>query len=233
MARSKYENFEFRTISRGQIKNAEYNPRYMGEKEKKRLRAAIKENGLVSALTWNERTGNLVGGHQRLEQLDALEKSGDYDLTVCGVNVDPKQEAKLNVQLNNPSMQGDWDVDKLYQMTEMFDLTMDDMGFSDIDAAYLFDGDEKFLDLFETPDATAEKEKIAAMREANNGRDTLDDIKDARHGMGKQYENDQRADFMVMVVFKDAAERADFMRRIHVPNYEQYVTVDQVNRLLE
>ena len=52
MAKSKYENFEMRTISRSQIKNAEYNPRFMGEKEKKRLRAAIKENGLVSALTW-------------------------------------------------------------------------------------------------------------------------------------------------------------------------------------
>lgn len=220
MAKSKYENFEFRTISRDQIKNAEYNPRFMGEKEKKRLRAAIKENGLVSALTWNERTGNLVGGHQRLEQLDALEKSGDYDLTVCVIDVDEKQEAKLNVQLNNPSMQGEWDVGKLAEMTEEFDLTMEDMGFSEVDAAYLFDGDEKFVELFETPEAQEEKGK-------------LKQIKEARQGMGARYENDQRADFMVMVVFKDAAERADFMRRIHVPPYEQYVTVDQVNRLIE
>ena len=220
MAKSKYENFEFRTISRNQIKNAEYNPRVMGEKEKKRLRAAIREKGLVSALTWNERTGNLVGGHQRLEQLDALEKSGDYELSVCVVDVDEKQEAKLNVQLNNPSMQGDWDVEKLYQMTEEFDLSMEDMGFSAVDAAYLFDGDEKFVDLFETPEAQEEKGKLAQ-------------IKEDRQGMSGRYKNDQRADFMVMVVFKDANERADFMRRIHVPNYEQYVTVDQVNRLTE
>jgi hypothetical protein len=220
MAKSKYENFEFRTISRSQIKNAEYNPRFMGEKEKKRLRAAIKENGLVSALTWNQRTGNLVGGHQRLSQLDALEKNGDYDLTVCVIDVDERQEAKLNVQLNNPSMQGEWDVDKLFEMTQEFDLSMDDMGFSATDAAYLFDGDEKFVDLFETPEATTEKEK-------------LKQIKQGRKEAAKKYENDQRADFMLMVVFKDAAERADFMRRIHVPNYEQYVTVDQVNRLLE
>ena len=218
MAKSKYENFEMQTINRSSIKNAEYNPRYMGEKEKKRLRAALKENGLVSALTWNKRTGNLVGGHQRLEQLDALEKSADYDLTVCVIDVDEKQEAKLNVQLNNPSMQGDWDVNKLFEMTQEFDLSMEDMGFSQTDAAYLFDGDEKFVELFETPEAYAEKDKLGQ-------------IKEARKEMKGEYKDDHRADFMVMVVFKDAAERADFMRRIHVPNYEQYVTVEQVNRL--
>ena len=50
--------------------------------------------------------------------------------------------------------------------------------------------------------------------------------------MVKEYHEEGRTDYMVMVVFKDAKERADFMRRIHVPNYEQYITVDQVNRLL-
>lgn len=220
MAKSKFQSFEMETINRSQIRNAEYNPRYMGEKEKKRLRKAIKENGLVSALTWNKRTGNLVGGHQRLTQLDALEKSNDYELTVCVIDVDEKQEAKLNVQLNNPSMQGEWDVGKLFEMTETFDLSMDDMGFSDTDAALLFDGDERFVELFETPEATQEKEKLTQ-------------IKRQRQEIDEQYKKDNRVDFMVMVVFKDSAERADFMRRIHVPNYEQYVTADQVYRLLE
>ena len=220
MAKSKFENFEVETIHRSRIKNAEYNPRFMGEREKKRLRTALKENGLVSALTWNRRTGNLVGGHQRLEQLDALEKNEDYELTVCVVDVDEKQEAKPNVQLNNPSMQGEWDVDKLYEMTQDFDLSMEDMGFSSTDAAYLFDGDEKFVDLFETPEAQEEKGK-------------LKQIKEARQGMSTEYKNEQRADFMLMVVFKDAEERADFMRRIHVPGYEQYVTVEQIERITQ
>ena len=219
MAKSKFQNFEMQTINRQSIKNADYNPRFMGEKERKKLRNAIKENGLVSALTWNKRTGNLVGGHQRLEQLDALEKSNDYELTVCVIDVDEKQEAKLNVQLNNPSMQGEWDVGKLFEMTEEFDLSMEEMGFSDVEASLLFDGDERFTELFETPEATGEKDK-------------LKDIKAARQGMVKEYHEEGRTDYMVMVVFKDAKERADFMRRIHVPNYEQYITVDQVNRLL-
>ena len=220
MAKSKYENFEMQTINRSLIKNAEYNPRFMGEKEKKRLRAALKENGLVSALTWNKRTGNLVGGHQRLEQLDALEKSSNYELTVCVIDVDEKQEAKLNVQLNNPSMQGEWDVDKLFGITQEFDLSMEDMGFSSTDAAYLFDGDEKFVDLFETPEAQEEKGKLRQ-------------IKEVRKTMKSDYKDEQRADFMLVVVFKDAAERADFMRRIHVPGYEQYVTAEQIERIKE
>ena len=220
MAKSKFQNFEMQTINRQSIKNAAYNPRFMGDKERKKLRNAIKENGLVSALTWNKRTGNLVGGHQRLEQLDALEKSDDYELTVCVIDVDKKQEAKLNVQLNNPSMQGEWDVGKLFEMTEEFDLSMEEMGFSEVEASLLFDGDERFTELFETPEATGEKDK-------------LKDIKAARQGMVKEYHEEGRTDYMVMVVFQDANERADFMRRIHVPNYEQYITVDQVNRLLE
>ena len=153
-----------------------------------------------------------------MEQLDSLEKSEDYELTVCVIDVDEKQEAKLNVQLNNPSMQGEWDVEKLFEMTQDFDLSMEEMGFSSTDAAYLFDGDEKFVELFETPEAQEEKGK-------------LKQIKQARQGMAAEYKNDQRTDFMVMVVFEDAAQRADFMRRIHVPNYEQYVTLEQIERI--
>lgn len=62
MAKSKFQNYDTETISRDMIKNAPYNPRIMDEKAKKRLRANIAKHGLVAALTWNKRTGNLVGG---------------------------------------------------------------------------------------------------------------------------------------------------------------------------
>ena len=219
MAKSKFQNFEMETINRRSIKNADYNPRYMGEKEKKKLRAALKENGLVSALTWNKRTGNLVGGHQRLEQLDALEKSDDYDLTVCVIDVDEKQEAKLNVQLNNPSMQGEWDLDKLAEMTDMFDISLDDMGFSEADATFMFDGDERFTELFETPEAADEKDKIKQLRE--------------KRERGKQeMEEDNLNMPMVTIVFEDHAARNEFMKEIHVEPHERYITVQQVRRLM-
>lgn len=154
MAKSKYQAYDTETISRDMIKNAPYNPRIMDEKAKKRLRKNIAKHGLVAALTWNRRTGNLVGGHQRLEQLDALEKSKDYELTVCVVDVDEREEAALNVQLNNPSMQGDWDFDKLAMMAEDFDLDLkDDLGFTETDIDFMFEGDDRFSKLFESKEA--------------------------------------------------------------------------------
>lgn len=220
MAISKHQAFEFETISRADIKNAEYNPRFMGKKEKERLRKGLRENGLVSALTWNKRTGNLVGGHQRLEQLDAIEKSKDYELTVCVINVDERQEAKLNVQLNNPSMQGEWDLDKLAEMTTDFDLSLDDMGFNKHDAEFLFDGDDRFTDLYDTPEAEGEKEK-------------LQQIKDARGAMNEKLRQKNNADFYAVVVFADDKERKEFFKRIHVPETENYITLEQVERLAE
>ena len=139
---SKYQKFDTQVISRADIKNADYNPRIMDKNAKQRLKKIIREHGLVSAITWNKRTGNLVGGHQRLEQLDSLEKSADYELTVCVVDVDEAEEAKLNVILNNPSVQGEWDIERLAQMTEDFDITLKDMGFTDYDIDFMFDGDD-------------------------------------------------------------------------------------------
>ena len=218
MAKTKFENFNAETINRRDIKNAEYNPRIMTKDAKKRLKKSIQEDGLVSALTWNRRTGNLVGGHQRLEQLDALEGSQDYDLTVCVIDVDEREEAKLNVKLNNPSMQGDWDIDKLALMTEEFDLSIDDMGFASDDAALLFDGDDRFTDLYDTPEAEAEKDKIRQ-------------IKEEREKIRVEEKKNNDANFMVVVVFKDSEERDEFMKRIHVQKWEQYVTAEQVYRL--
>lgn len=62
MAKSKFQNYDTETISRSDIKNAPYNPRIMDADAKKRLKKNIQRHGLVAALTWNKRTGNLVGG---------------------------------------------------------------------------------------------------------------------------------------------------------------------------
>lgn len=218
MAVSKFQTFEAETISRSQIKNAEYNPRIMGEDARKRLKRSIQKSGLVSALTWNRRTGNLVGGHQRLEQLDALEKSPDYELTVCVIDVDEREEAKLNVQLNNPDSQGEWDLDKLAGIAEEFDLSLEDMGFSKLSGEILFDGDERFTELFNTPEADAEKGKLRA-------------IKEDRGNMKERLKKENAVDYYVTVVFADGQEREQFLRSIHVPASEGFVTAEQVYRL--
>ena len=219
MAKSKYQAYDTETISRDMIKNAPYNPRIMDEKAKKRLRKNIAKHGLVAALTWNKRTGNLVGGHQRLEQLDALEKTKDYDLTVCVVDVDEREEAALNVQLNNPSMQGEWDLDKLANMTEEFDLDLsEDLGFTDSDIDFMFEGDDRFSQLFETEEGEkmrGDLEKVKAAR-----KQSVDNLKDRNN-----------INWYTVIVFENETDRDAFMKEISIPKYEKYVTEAQVRRL--
>lgn len=219
MAKSKFQAYDTETISRDMIKNAPYNPRIMDEKAKKRLRKNIAKHGLVAALTWNKRTGNLVGGHQRLEQLDALEKSKNYDLTVCVVDVDEREEAALNVQLNNPSMQGEWDLDKLANMTEEFDLDLsDDLGFTESDIDFMFEGDDRFSQLFET-------------KEGENMRGDLEAVKEARKKSVENLKERNNINWYTVIVFENQQERENFMKEISIPVHEQYITEDQVRRI--
>lgn len=221
MAKSKYQAYDTEIISREQIKNAPYNPRIMDEKAKKRLKQNIARHGLVSALTWNRRTGNLVGGHQRLEQLDALEKDKDYELTVCVVDVDEREEAALNVQLNNPSMQGEWDFDKLAMMSEEFDLDLkDDMGFTETDIDFMFDGDDRFSQLFETK----EKEQL---------RGQLDAVKEARKESMEKLKDRNSINWYTVIVFENEKDRENFMKEISMPIHEKYITEEQLRRMLK
>ena len=219
MAKSKYQSYDTETISRDMIKNAPYNPRIMDEKAKKRLRANIAKHGLVAALTWNKRTGNLVGGHQRLEQLDALEKSKNYDLTVCVVDVDEREEAALNVQLNNPSMQGEWDLDKLANMSEEFDLDLsEDLGFTESDIDFMFEGDDRFSKLFDTKEGEEMRGDIETIKEAR--KKSVDNLKDRNN-----------INWYTVIVFENEADRDAFMREISIPKHEQYITEEQVRRI--
>ena len=218
MANSKYQKFKIETINRADIKNAEYNPRIMDKEAKKRLKENLKRHGLVSTLTWNRKTGNLVGGHQRLEQLDALERNKDYSLDVCVIDVDEAEEAVLNVQLNNPSMQGDWDLDKLAYITEEFGVSFDEMGFSKLDVDFMFDGDERFTEMFETPEAQEVKTGLA-------------EVKAAREAGKERMQEKNNINFYSVIVFEDEKQRAEFYKKISVPASEEYLTVDKILRL--
>lgn len=218
MANSKYQKFTIQTINRADIKNAEYNPRIMDKEAKKRLKAGLKKHGLVSTLTWNKRTGHLVGGHQRLEQLDALEKNKDYSLDVCVIDVDEAEEAVLNVQLNNPSMQGDWDLDKLALITEDYGVGFEEMGFTPLDVDLMFDGDERFTQMFETPEAEEVKQGLA-------------EVKEARKQGKERLEERNNINFYSVIVFESEEAKKEFYKKINVPIYEEYLTADKIYRL--
>lgn len=105
----KLTRFEFKEIPRSEINEAPYNPRVMDAGARKKLRESLKRYGLVEPLVWNRRTGHLVGGHQRLREMDRLMGTKDYMVPVAVVDLDEKEEKELNILLNNPNLMGDYD----------------------------------------------------------------------------------------------------------------------------
>lgn len=146
---SKFQKFRFERLARASLVNAPYNPRFLDEAKARKLRDTIERMGLVDAPVWNRRTGNLVGGHQRVAALDALEKGVDYELDVQVIDVTPKREKELNVALNNPAIQGEYDLDLLGVMLRD-DVKPEDVGFDAYDLEGMFQGTE-YEDLYQDP----------------------------------------------------------------------------------
>lgn len=208
---SKFQKFDMDTISRDQIHGAEYNPRIISEDAKKRLRKMLAKHGLVQPLVWNRRTGNLVSGHQRLAALDALEKSKNYDLLVAVVDVSEREERVLNVQLNNPSMQGEWDLDKLTELSDLANISPEEMGFSEADASVLFG------------EASAFEEMMSDSAEVAETKDTLREIKEHRAESMAKMQEAQSADFYFTVVCESDAQKQAILKVLGVPTWEAFV----------
>jgi len=110
-----------------EINPAPYNPRIdlaPGDPDYEKLKNSISTFGLVEPLVWNKRTGNLVGGHQRLKILVA---QGTAEVEVSVVDLSLEMEKALNIALNKIS--GDWDEKKLADLlTEIQQIPDFDVG---------------------------------------------------------------------------------------------------------
>lgn len=124
-------------INLNRINPAPYNPRKdlrPEDQEYKQLLKSMDEYGCVQPLVWNSRTGNLVGGHQRLKILLA---KGIKESYVSIVDLPIEKEKALNIALNKIS--GQWDTDKLNALLddllkiENFDIELTGFDMPDIE----------------------------------------------------------------------------------------------------
>lgn len=125
------------------LKPAQYNPRKISNQQLTRLRKAMKTFGDLGGIVKNIRTGNLIGGHQRVKIFDpswpitATDHSDEVGTVAIGyidtpwgkwsyreVDWDLKKEMAANVAANRHG--GDWDIPKLKDvLTELNDGSFD------------------------------------------------------------------------------------------------------------
>lgn len=209
--------FSSETIHRERIKNAPYNPRTITPKNKKKLEANLKTVGLLQPLIFNNRTGNLVGGHQRLAILDTLEGTKDYLVPVCIVDLDEKTEKEQNVALNSESLMGDWDLPKLEALfTDESKIDFEKAGF-DVGEIYQMFGEKPLIEHPEKLQKMAEQ-----LRNMQNDYEHLVDLCSKR----------SIVDYYLVVVFKDDQTKAEFLDSLGLPQ-NNYVDGRELEELLK
>ena len=96
----------FEELDIGELVPAEWNPRTITDEAYSGLRRSIDRFGLVEPIVWNERSRQVVGGHQRLR---VLLDDGASRVPVVVVDLDESDEKALNIALNNPHTAGEFD----------------------------------------------------------------------------------------------------------------------------
>ena len=98
---------EIRKVPISLLNAAPYNPRKdlkPGDPEYQKIARSIEKYGCVEPIIWNEKTGNVIGGHQRLKVLAA---TGAVEVDVSVVQLSLEDEKALNLALNKISGQSD------------------------------------------------------------------------------------------------------------------------------
>lgn len=140
------------------LKPAEYNPRIDVRNNKEfynKLKKSIDSFGYVTPVIYNKKTGNLVGGHQRIA---VLEDMGYKEIDAVEVDLSIDEEKSLNIALNK--ITGDWDMNKLASVIDSI---------TDDDLKYVTGFDEQEIDKLMVDaglvDINDEKTDVAALIE--------------------------------------------------------------------
>lgn len=145
------------TVRRSEIHEAPYNPRKITPEAAKMLKDNLKRVGLLGGVVWNRTTGNLVSGHQKVAQMDAINRYNpddpetDYEFRVEVVEMDEKAEMEQNIFMNNGNAQGQFDDNMLREMFALYpdiDYTATGMDMFDLQVLGIVEMDEATMNAF-------------------------------------------------------------------------------------
>ena len=132
---------EITTVNVDDLKSAKYNPRRdlsPPDPAYEKLKKSIFKFDYVDPIIWNRRTGNIVGGHQRLKILrDELHMT---EVQVSVVDLDEHTEKQLNIALNKNT--GEWDFPALIELLNDIDdgeIDFESIGFDEVELSELFE----------------------------------------------------------------------------------------------
>lgn len=233
MGANSLEKFDMAVVKRDTIHGADYNPRKISAFAKKNLNKWLKSHGLWCPLTVNRRTMTLVSGHQRIDAMDTILRTQDYEITIAFVDVPELEEVAGNVFMNNPSAQGEWDILKLGDLGDAFpDLNFEtDMGFEPADLDIMFGGLQERVEQ-EQAKETWQKENPLPAGVFNKERQRTREDGRKQDQCGEMSYLDKN-DIQVTVVFNTNREKTQFMKDIHCQETEKYIKFSRVIDLYE
>lgn len=216
----KIKQSETIVIKRSQINFAPYNPRKKDAKVVEKLRKNFRKVGFLGGIVWNERTGNLVGGHKRTEALDLIHgydgtEATDYEIKVERIDVDEKTEKEQNIFLNSKNAQGEMD----------FELLADIIGDIDIESAAISDYDISIIEsivpnftLGDNSDIVSDINKIESVSKEQREQ-TKQKRKEMRNGT-----SEKRLPFYFTVTFDSYDLKAEFLESIGINGDDVFIT---------
>jgi hypothetical protein len=201
-------------IKRSQVSFAPYNPRKKNPKVINELKKNFKKVGFLGGIIWNETSGNLVGGHKRVEALDLIngyDGKNDYDIKVEKVNLDDKTEKEQNIFLNNKRVQGETDYELLSKLLP--EIEKENAGLDDYD-----------IDIVKSiiPDFNFGENEII-QNDFKELRGEKENIKELKKNIKKQISNNQQS-FYFVVTFDSNKEKSEFLEGIGINGDNIYIT---------
>lgn len=221
-----------RRVLRSEIKTAEYNPRSLSEYARKRLAESLERFGLVETLVWNEKTGVLVSGHQRLSILDEqygypfcvrVCPGNDYSVDVSVVSLSVKREKELNVWLNNRAAQGTFDKDLFAALLkDEPDLKLDDLGMTSVDLDFEFGDTGVFDQIFVRENDAATSITKSAEAIAEHRKEVREKRTAEEHRQDGAPEAD--GDYYLMLVFPSRNDKEQWLKVNRFPVNSRFIS---------
>ena len=252
MELTKYFNSEIAEVKRSQIKFADYNPRTITDDGKKALKRSVKRYGVIgNNILVNKRTGyTIVSGHQKVAILDEqykynqLTKENDYTLRIELIDVDEKTEKSVNILLNNQSVGGQWDYDRLREIVPDIDykdagLTEADLNIIGVDFMFQTEDELQLSSELETmmSPVTELKEAEKAERQAQQQMERqakIDHMKEVKQQVKeKSQEQAENMDAYIMLSFDTFKAKAAFCERFGYSRYDKFIKGEVFDQIIE